>query len=168
MCRRRTIRVAGRCIETILGEVNHQVISRSGLSFSPVPALFGRAFKLSGRIQKHPSGKVRRSVYALVARRGFEPLISALRGRCPRPLDERAKRNDRNPTTQTYAGQYAGTGHCSHRTIRGAHSHQYKTSPCKMASRERGMAEAHSPSSGCTLDINLQITYRQVIHLHDR
>jgi hypothetical protein len=26
----------------------------------------------------------------MVARRGFEPLISALRGRCPRPLDERA------------------------------------------------------------------------------
>ena len=24
----------------------------------------------------------------LVAHRGFEPLISALRGRCPRPLDE--------------------------------------------------------------------------------
>ncbi len=26
----------------------------------------------------------------LVARTGFEPVISALRGRCPRPLDERA------------------------------------------------------------------------------
>ena len=30
----------------------------------------------------------------LVGRRGFEPLISALRGRCPGPLDER-------PTHQT-------------------------------------------------------------------
>ena len=28
----------------------------------------------------------------VVARSGFEPLISALRGRCPRPLDERAGR----------------------------------------------------------------------------
>ena len=27
----------------------------------------------------------------VVARRGFEPLISALRGQRPRPLDERAK-----------------------------------------------------------------------------
>ena len=26
----------------------------------------------------------------MVARTGFEPVISALRGRCPRPLDERA------------------------------------------------------------------------------
>ena len=26
----------------------------------------------------------------VVARTGFEPVISALRGRCPRPLDERA------------------------------------------------------------------------------
>ena len=27
----------------------------------------------------------------MVARTGFEPVISALRGRCPKPLDERAK-----------------------------------------------------------------------------
>src|SRR6187200_413793 len=27
----------------------------------------------------------------LVAHRGFEPLVSSLRGRCPRPLDECAK-----------------------------------------------------------------------------
>src|SRR5687768_17642741 len=27
-------------------------------------------------------------IWLLVAHRGFEPLISALRGRCPRPLDE--------------------------------------------------------------------------------
>ncbi len=29
------------------------------------------------------------SCLSLVGRRGFEPLISALRGRCPGPLDER-------------------------------------------------------------------------------
>jgi hypothetical protein len=28
----------------------------------------------------------------VVAHTGFEPVISALRGRCPRPLDECAKR----------------------------------------------------------------------------
>lgn len=32
--------------------------------------------------------------YCLVARRGFEPLISGLKGRRPSPLDERARRVD--------------------------------------------------------------------------
>ncbi len=34
----------------------------------------------------------------LVAHRGFEPLISALRGRCPRPLDECATTTTENTT----------------------------------------------------------------------
>ena len=29
-----------------------------------------------------------------VARTGFEPVVSALRGQCPRPLDERAEVSD--------------------------------------------------------------------------
>ena len=43
----------------------------------------------------------------MVARTGFEPVISALRGRCPRPLDERATcffgwdRGSRTPTDGT-------------------------------------------------------------------
>src|SRR5690349_17514958 len=36
---------------------------------------------------KKPHGWLR-GVRDLVAHRGFEPLISSLRGRCPRPLDE--------------------------------------------------------------------------------
>ena len=31
------------------------------------------------------------AIYALVAHTGFEPVISSLRGRCPRPLDECAR-----------------------------------------------------------------------------
>ncbi len=31
-----------------------------------------------------------RIIWELVARAGFEPAISALRGQCPKPLDERA------------------------------------------------------------------------------
>src|SRR6202521_497723 len=36
----------------------------------------------------------------LVARRGFEPLISGLKGRRPSPLDERARRVDCAPNTR--------------------------------------------------------------------
>ena len=32
-------------------------------------------------------------LHELVAHRGFEPLVSSLRGRCPRPLDECASRS---------------------------------------------------------------------------
>ena len=41
------------------------------------------------REKKPPKGFRGLFVYILVGRRGFEPLISALRGRCPGPLDER-------------------------------------------------------------------------------
>ena len=36
----------------------------------------------------------------LVARTGFEPVIFALRGRCPKPLDERAVFNPSIPTLE--------------------------------------------------------------------
>src|SRR4051812_15747848 len=40
--------------------------------------------------EKRPGGAVpgRRSGFAVVPHTGFEPVISALRGRCPGPLDE--------------------------------------------------------------------------------
>lgn len=48
-----------------------------------VPKLVVRRAKATTRIY-------RKRAIDLVARTGFEPVIFALRGRCPRPLDERA------------------------------------------------------------------------------
>src|SRR5690606_29446074 len=75
---RRTVRVAGRRIETIPDTMD------------PVPV--ARDFRLPSPVQRMQERRpaIRTAFPVLVARRGFEPLISALRGRCPRPLDERA------------------------------------------------------------------------------
>jgi hypothetical protein len=37
----------------------------------------------------------------IIPRTGFEPVISALKGRCPRPLDERGKLSWVNPQVPT-------------------------------------------------------------------
>src|SRR6266849_8036939 len=66
-------------------------------------ALSLNAMRGSGRWESNPRNQLGRlahyhcatpaSALRLVARRGFEPLISGLKGRRPSPLDERARRH---------------------------------------------------------------------------
>ena len=65
------------------------------------------------KLQKPPeySGGFLFAAVWLVGRRGFEPLISALRGRCPGPLDERPTHEtpDPRPTSESSQDMLSNT-----------------------------------------------------------
>ena len=86
---KKMIRIMMNSIRT---ELWHLVPLLAGKGYRSGPAIKGGADDADGqRIAPKPkNGLESNSRPDMVARTGFEPLISALRGRCPGPLDERA------------------------------------------------------------------------------
>ena len=79
--------IAAAPVEPMAGFAREAWVALSHLQWSPTRKPLVSKTQCAG-----PWGQI---LYLLVARKGFEPLISALRGRCPGPLDERATQSRR-------------------------------------------------------------------------